>query len=248
MYWWNEEPNFGDAMNALLIPRLFGREVAWAPLEEADLVGTGSVLQWITPVVAAREAPIDVWGSGFIFAKEPAPPLPSVRIHALRGHASASMFGPQCRPAYGDPGLLTARAVNAPPTRFRVGVVPHLWHRDLPVVRQAVDRLSARLIDVTSDPEMVIEQIASCDVVFSSSLHGLVVADSFGIPNWWTSAAPEPFGGEFKFLDYYSVFGLQPRPLRFDDDLERVVRDRAANYQRTGLEQLCERLVAVFPG
>ena len=30
-YWWNESPNFGDAMNPLLLREIFGLNAVWAP-------------------------------------------------------------------------------------------------------------------------------------------------------------------------------------------------------------------------
>jgi pyruvyltransferase len=49
----------------------------------------------------------------------------------------------------------------------------------------------------------------SCERIVSSSLHGLVIADAYGIPNAWLNSdggagGSRPGGGEFKFYDYFA--------------------------------------------
>jgi hypothetical protein len=113
-YWWNEQANFGDAMNPLLLERLFGVEIFWAPLKLAQLTAAGSLIQWITPAAAERRDLLHVWGSGFIFGEEPAPPRESVKYHAVRGHKSAKMAGLSEPYVCGDPGLLASQVVPRP--------------------------------------------------------------------------------------------------------------------------------------
>jgi pyruvyltransferase len=249
-YWWNEEPNFGDAMTPVLLHRLFGLEVAWAALADADLTAAGSVIQWIRQARRPDSPPIHVWGSGYIFPDEP-PPAPGTAIyHAVRGPASARLSGLSAEVVYGDPGLLAAMVFKAGPAgRSRAGIVPHLWHRDHAIVRQVAADNNLRVIDVMADPVAVIETIASCDFIVSSSLHGLVIADSFGIPNLWVTLEPRLFGGRWKFDDYYGAFGLQmhPVPLSPGFDLDFHLIYTVADYARPGLEALKDRLLGAFP-
>ena len=234
VYWWNEQPNFGDAMNPFLLERLFGVTAVWAPLEEADLTGSGSVIQWIGPALGDRTRLVHVWGSGFIHDLEPGPRPDVVRYHAVRGPHTRALAGADPSTSLGDPGLLSAEALGArPATSHAIGVVPHLWDLHSPTVTEAVERAGALLIDVRQDPETVIRQIASCEHVFSSSLHGLIVADSFAIPTTWFVETPL-FGGAFKFDDYYASFGLVRRPhaLRAGSDLATLARDSDGHERR----------------
>lgn len=250
MYWWNEEPNFGDAMNPVLLRRLFGLEVEWAALTQADLTAAGSVIQWITPARRPDSAPIHVWGSGYIFPDEPPPSVGTVIYDAVRGPDSARLSGLPTDAVYGDPGLLAALVFQGRPSgRSRTGIVPHLWHRDHTIVRQVAADHHLRVIDVTADPVTVIEAIASCDFIVSSSLHGLVIADSFGIPNLWVTLDPQLFGGRWKFDDYYGAFGLKmaPVPLSPALDLDARVTRTVGDYERPGLDRLKDRLLAAFP-
>lgn len=49
----------------------------------------------------------------------------------------------------------------------------------------------------------------ACKYIISSSLHGLICADSICIPNRWIKLS-ELLGSDFKFHDYYSVFDITP--------------------------------------
>ncbi len=57
-------------------------------------------------------------------------------------------------------------------------------------------------------PSAVIKQIAECECIVSSSLHGLIIADSLGIPNIHVKVTNNLLGDGFKFDDYYSAYHL----------------------------------------
>jgi pyruvyltransferase len=250
VYWWNEEPNFGDAMTPLLLSRLFGLEVTWAPMEHADLTAAGSVIQWITPARKDPDNPIHVWGSGYIFPDEP-PPAPGTAVyHAVRGPESARLSNLPAGTVFGDPGLLAGQVFERRPARrHTVGVVPHLWHRSDPIVAQLAAENNLRVIDVTERPESVIQAIAACDFIFSTSLHGLVIADSFAIPNLWLQMSPGLFGGRWKFDDYYAAFGLSlaPVPLTAGFDVQHNIEEVTSTYLRPHRADITRRLFDAFP-
>jgi hypothetical protein len=61
------------------------------------------------------------------------------------------------------------------------------------------------VVDVRRGPSAVIKEIAACEHILSTSLHGLIAADSFDIPAAWARREPDLWGGRFKFLDYESA-------------------------------------------
>ncbi len=252
MYWWNEQPNFGDALNPLIVERLFGIQVQWADLSSATLVGAGSCLQWVAEEVAERPREIHVWGTGYMFDKEPAVSSPLVQHHAVRGKYSRTYGGLEMV-ALGDPGILSSLLFEkSVMKRHAIGIVPHLWNRDDVEIHNLRDHHpEVQVIDVTQPSMEVIRQIAECEFIFSSSLHGLVVADSFGIPNQWVEFTRKPFGDQWKFKDYYSVFPIDtPKSLLFE---ERIVSDAGIGNlvnrfeRREGIADMQKGLIGAFP-
>lgn len=112
---------------------------------------------------------------------------------------------------------------------------------------------NAVVIDFEADPLSVLMRIAECETICSSALHGLIVADSLGIPNMWSTASNRLLGGEYKFHDYYSVFNTAPRPLLLHEPLlphaEKLPEYIVQNYQieRESVEKIQKNLMDSFP-
>lgn len=47
------------------------------------------------------------------------------------------------------------------------------------------------------------DELVQCEFVLSSSLHGIIFADSYGIPNAHMNVTKQVSGGSFKFHDYF---------------------------------------------
>lgn len=198
-FWWEDVQNFGDGMTSWLLPH-YGFVPIRQLLPQARLVGVGSLLQRLDPSYSGA-----VWGAGSI--RDEPRPLPEARVLAVRGALSADVIGAREPLALGDPGLLAGRIARRPRVRWDVGIVPHYTHRDNGVVAalQREGGASVRVIDVRQSAAAATKEIAACSVVLTSSLHGLVVADAYGIPAAWTALEPELNGADFKFRDYESV-------------------------------------------
>lgn len=204
-YWWKGRPNFGDALTHWLLDKV-GAAHQWADATESDIVVTGSVLehlpnQWAGTVMGAGT----LYPPGALSGKVD---LSSARVLALRGKLTAKAVGAASRVVLGDPGLLASRLIGeVPEVKHDLGIIAH-WS-DKRLTRRYP---WAHIIDAaTDDAEHVVREIASCRAIISSSLHGLIVADSFGIPRraeLFNQAASE--GGDWKFRDYASVFDTHP--------------------------------------
>ena len=57
----------------------------------------------------------------------------------------------------------------------------------------------------------VIDQIVSCEYVISSSLHGIILAESYNVPAIYFNG--KPGRQQFKFKDYYLGTGRTDFPL-----------------------------------
>lgn len=108
----------------------------------------------------------------------------------------------------GDGGLLFGKLLEKPVAKqYAVGIIPHTVDWQNPYINQMAGELpDSLLIDVRKEPLKVLEEIASCEFIISTAMHGLIAADSLGIPNKWIEVSDKVVGGGYKFCDYYSVF------------------------------------------
>lgn len=129
----------------------------------------------------------------------------------------------------GDPGLLareiiTPRDENNFTTNGIIGVIPHFM--DLKKAKSIIKKDKGfKIIDIRKDFESVCNEILTCDVVLSSSLHGLIFSDSMNVSNYWIKFSDNLVGGDFKFQDYYSVMTnpkAEPKFCNNINDLKKV--------------------------
>lgn len=198
-YWMHTDKNWGDVFTPVLLEH-YGIKFEWAPSEEAELFCCGSMLERV-PKENFRGY---VLGSGMGY-EDTRPDLSKVKAPLLlRGKLTAERSKLGQEPRFGDPGILAAKILSegAQPKIYEYGVVPHIVDKDNPEVKSWSSR--ALIIDIESGVRDVVKAIASCKLIVSSSLHGLVIADSLRIPNAYVQLQDI---GVFKFRDYYSVYG-----------------------------------------
>jgi glycosyltransferase involved in cell wall biosynthesis len=272
--------NFGDQLNVMLLERLTGRPVQEAGVTDATHLCIGSLLDTFLRrrgEPATEAPPLHVWGAGFIAAPGEHPVLGAdagtadgreeflrpVAVHAVRGHLTRKRLRAMGMPidhvAVGDPGLLARLLVpprpgGTPPDRpLRLGLVPHYVDVGEPILAELLSRFpSASVVPVTATPQKFLQQLVACDLVLSSAMHGLIAADSLGIPNAWMRLSDRLTGGDWKFRDYYSVFGIVPAPLGpaqlrrlTDDDLPRIAASHPVTAE--AVQRIVEDLLATCP-
>ncbi|MDY6838667.1 MAG: polysaccharide pyruvyl transferase family protein [Thermodesulfobacteriota bacterium] len=249
LFWHDSKTNFGDWLSPVLCERLSGRLVVHAKPNKCDLIAVGSILQ------RAKHGPfrrrIHVWGSGFIEKRG------EIRshhyYHAVRGHKTANLLKGHQIKTVGDPGLLCDLLFpeyQRMEKQCLLGIVPHYKdQQDTNVHKFADGKSHVRIIDILSPGKSFLREVASCEFILSSSLHGLITADAFGIPNAWIKLSDKVRGQDFKFHDYYSVFGTEcPAPLDLTSDISpKSIAELADSYMRPNLSRLREQLLYAFP-
>ncbi|WP_309064574.1 polysaccharide pyruvyl transferase family protein [Microbacterium sp.] len=204
-FWWDGHPNFGDDLTPWLLPR-YGILPFYRRPGAARLTGVGSLLEFVPTDYTGA-----IWGTGLM--NDAAHPLPDATALAVRGPLTAERLGLADEPVYGDPGLLVARHLTRPPGDGRIVVVPHGHHRAHVGLAEFAARAGARVVNVHQRAATAVRQIASARAVVTTSLHGLITADAFGIPAVWTTLDPPLGGGDFKFRDYEAA--VTPGRTRF---------------------------------
>lgn len=95
--------------------------------------------------------------------------------------------------------------------KYKYGFIPHYLDAEHDFIKNIDDK--SLLIDICSGdrPLQIIDEISTCDIIVSSSLHGLVLAVAYGKPCIWVQFSDRITGGSFKFRDFFSVFGLEAK-------------------------------------
>ena len=208
--WWHVgRPNFGDDINPSFFARLSGGPVRFAiDRTQPHILGAGSILEHASPTSV-------VCGAGFL--QPPSGLGRAAAFVAVRGALSATACGDPPGVLLGDPLVLIDTFVERRPTMHRYGFVPHVT--SVARWRRLACRRHHHIIDPAWDPWRTIAEISACEVVFSQSLHGLIVADALGVPNVWVTPCDAMAGGRFKFDDYFSTLDREKPPVPEGPDL-----------------------------
>ncbi len=206
-FWFDKVVNFGD----LLTPALL-RNYRLLPLHSdqnnADIVSIGSLLE-----IIPEDFPGFIVGTGLI--RDNIRNFPRAKILAVRGERTRDNIGAPASTILGDPGLLADRLLkNKQKKQYTIGILPHYVDKADAKIQKIYAKYPNEvvIIDVQASPLKVLTEIDQCRFILSSSLHGLVAADSLGIPNAWIKLSEKIFGNGFKFYDYESAFGEKYDP------------------------------------
>lgn len=221
--------NFGDAMNPILIECLTGQKCIYAGKHSAKIIGIGSILNGFTrprfgkTIIDMFSPPATVWTSGFIKEVDWHESIrKNIKFAALRGKITQArmekIVGHKIDTELGDGGLLFDHLIDKMPNKkYAIGLTPHCQDINNPIWQKILDNYpNSVLINFRDNPLEILHKIAECDFILSTAMHGLIAADSLGIPNKWLQLS-KLIGDDYKFKDYYSVFNLVPKHLTTDD-------------------------------
>lgn len=224
---WHKTRNFGDAMSPDLVAFVSGKDVEFAPKEEQKLLAVGSIIH------SARSGDT-VWGSGSLR------PVPidgtGIRFLSVRGPMTKALIANAEVPdVFGDPALLLPLYYDSNvEVTHEVGLVPH--YVDYEKSREVVGEYpeGTKIINVLRPWREVVDEIRSCRSIVSSSLHGVIVSEAYGIPATWAVWSNNLIGGEFKFQDYFNATGRGDRKpfvaLPAIDNLDEIRRGLVESF------------------
>ena len=206
--WWSKGPtpgNFGDILTPLLIKELFGYKCIWAsrPFRQPTMIAVGSILN-------KAENKTVVWGSG---AMRESDPIKRDAIYlSVRGPHTRDLIlqsRGKCPAIFGDPALIMPEIYTPTKTTdYKYGLFTHYvdydevsaWYKDDPEVLV--------INPVHQNPLIVIDMMAKCEKIISSSLHGVIIAHAYGVPAVWAKHSNKLGGDGIKFRDHYDSVGL----------------------------------------
>ncbi len=206
LYWWNEEPfiNFGDYLSLKLVERIVGKPVRTCRNPKTNrqkkLLAIGSILSF------ARDHDV-IWGAGINgkLLKKQHYRFNDLDVRAVRGPLTRKFLQEQFQiespEVYGDPALLLPyffpefRRKQHP--KFAYVIIPHYSECKLFPKTQYPEAVFP-----TEPWDQIIEKILDSQFVIASSLHGIIVAEAFGIPARMLRVSEKEH--LIKYTDYYS--------------------------------------------
>lgn len=239
--------NLGDALSPILVSALSGLPIVHRDFEswQRRLACVGTIAHGF------RHGAVHFWGTGIDHKKSPTeqgladyqkPAKTNFHVHAVRGAFTAQVLKSQAIKVplvYGDPVWFLPSIIQpAAEKQYELGIVVHLSElaeRSLSasvnasILRYQIPKSlqkNIRIITTLTEPSFAaleerVQEITSCKRIVSTSLHGLVISETYGIP--CVSLRMVGQGASFA---------------RLEDDRERIdwrIRDF---YSGVGIEKL----------
>jgi autotransporter strand-loop-strand O-heptosyltransferase len=212
---YNVDPkkNWGDVLSQFLLEHYSGKKLnkddvfyfddaAHMLDKNGKIVGIGSSMKYVRPDDY-------VWGTGCI-DEHHVGDKPK-KVYSVRGPLTRDILlkrGWDVPEVYGDPALLFPQIYN--PTiekKYKIGLIPHcvdFYSLDGLKAINHMEDMGIKIINVTAGINEFIDQLKECEIIISSSLHGLIAADAYGIPNYRVKISKLVHGGDFKYKDHYA--------------------------------------------
>lgn len=195
--------NWGDALCPYLVSLISGKIIKYINPWDTSSTFRHYVIGSIIPPSSNNS---EIWGSGIIRNLVNIPTKPK-KIHAVRGPLTREIFlknNIECPEIYGDPALLYPKYYNPKIEKeYRYGIIPHYVDQKNPWVAKQTQRADTLIINILDPINKVVDDIKKCEIILSSTLHGIICADSYNIPSYWLELSNKVIGEGFKFKDYF---------------------------------------------
>ncbi len=246
--WWVKTPypgKIGNVLGPWIVEKVSGAPVKFGH-RESSLLGTGTIIKFAT-------GQSTVWGAG---ASRSSDKLSAdANYKAVRGPLTRDRVlesGGACPPVYGDPGLLLPRYLPRPPRTpsFKLGLIRHA---NQAAKARRFDGVRDILLDGVGDAaiERVVDEIVDCEMILTTSLHGMIIANAYGIPARWCTFPDdgEPAADGMEFADYFQSVGLPMQTVHFFEG-DEVIGDHLASLcpSSVAIKFDEQRLIEAFHG
>jgi len=239
--YWDEAYNLGDTLSPIVVQYMLDKK----GLDYSAKSNLRIHLYAIGSILTAGIQDCTVWGSGII-----SPSLlyrvknRKLDIRAVRGpltHYLLEDCGYVVPPVYGDPAILMPYIYcpSGIAKKWKYGLVLHK-DDDLSRVQRSI-KGNMKILNIKTDNfSEFIDELCSVKLVISSSLHGIILAESYGIPAIWIKPTKDY---SFKFVDWY--YSTERFKFPICNSIEEALNSEPPELP--GLNEMRKRLMSVFP-
>lgn len=205
---------------------------------KVTLYGIGSILGF-------RCQNAVVWGSGLLNEDDRyliRIMLAKLDIRAVRGPKTRDVLirlGKKCPKVYGDPAILLP-LIYSPEKCEKIYPVSAIFNYEFTDFMIPVEANINRIDIITTDYKEYVNKILQSKLIISSSLHGIIIAETYGVP---AICLLEKRQNTFKYEDWYYSTG------RKDIIIARSIEE-ALQLTPMPLPNLCDmqtKLIESFP-
>lgn len=238
-----EHENLGDYLSLIVVEYMLKKH----GLDLNTQIDKTEYLYAIGSIIGFDLQDATIWGSGLL-RKENAFRLvrSKLDIRAVRGPYTKQYLdkmGFKCPKVYGDPAVLMPIIYSSnAKKKYSCSVVLHHASRMREHITELED-IGLHYIEIkTTDYKHFIDEIAQSDMVISSALHGIILAESYGVPTVYLRDAE--IVQDFKFGDYYSGTGREQ--YEYARTIDEAIRVKPVNTLPK-LENMRSALMETFP-
>jgi pyruvyltransferase len=234
--YWSESANLGDTLSPLIVNYVLSLK----NISPDIIVNNTKHLYAVGSVLTAGIQDCTVWGSGVLNAKLTYR-LKNRKfdIRSVRGPITRAIlidYGFKVPEIYGDPAILLPD-IYMPGNlvkKAKFGLILHKDYANMTLPSNCID------IDIcTDDYKKFIDDLNSVDIIIASSLHGIILAESYGIP----AILLKPHVDIVKYYDWYYSTGRVKFPIA--DTIEDAMKTDPVELPE--LKKLKVDLIKHFP-
>ena len=197
LVYWDSKINLGDQLSPIIVTNIVNSFDGVKLKKHKNLLAIGSL-------IGSFNCDGVVWGSGIL--SDDAIKVVNKRkryikydIRAVRGPETRNVLlkcGYKVPEVYGDPAILLKDIYcpNIEKKKYKISLICHLSN---------IEKSSCfHNIDIrTSDYKNFVDEVCSSEFIISSSLHGIILAETYGVPCiFWNNKMDKQF---IKFKDWY---------------------------------------------
>lgn len=232
--------NWGDELNYYFLQNIMDKKIVeYKKTDTKNYSFIGSILN----NRYTNEHTI-VWGSGVQEVTEALDKKPA-KVCAVRGPLTRKYLisnGVKCPEIYGDPSLLLPYYYYPiVEKKYEIGFIPHWSSINDGKAIEFASREGVHMIKLAGykNWKYIINEILSCKYIVSESLHGLIMAEAYGIPNVWADVT---LSGRYdvKFHDFFqSIKQERTAPIKVTRETKIAsLRKELENYKKGQMPDL----------
>lgn len=221
--------NWGDDLNCYLFKLISNKSLFFLPYSKVGIPQNEPCYSLIGSIVSFYDLNHKyIYGSGIMNPHCEIRGIPD-KIFSVRGPKTREVLrkaGIDCPEKYGDPALLLPMFYQPSIKKNnKVVIIPNMGSYDDSdeIIQKLAQRCAGEILDLRNYEKWtdIIDTIAGASIVISESLHGLIVAETYGIPCVWVEFKKHPDYWNFKYEDFYeSIEKYCEKSLKLNDKMD----------------------------